>query len=477
MMQRAIRLAFARCFDINDDRRGRSLRWSAARSVASTTGRAPWKRLLTGVASIFLLIVVCVPTLDASPRVGGGPRNQKRQVVPASEGPSTANPKTGVYYALVIGIQDYRHLGKLNTPVNDAKAVATILHDQYRFKATVLLDATRRKILDALDRYRARLQDGDSLLVYYAGHGLYDSAADLAYWAPVDAETSSHDDWIVSNEITGVARAIPARHILIVSDSCYSGMLTRDARIATFAPSEHNAYIARMLQGKSRRVMSSGGNEPVADGDASGSPADHSVFANALLEGLRQINMDAFSAEELFSQYVEERVAGRSSQMPEYNFIRDSGHEDGDFVFFRASKKHTAAARDIPPQQPQKTAAVASSKDSNFILRNFKTMFVEAKNTHFFSSATLKAALTKNKDFASLNVQIVDDPAAADVALEVTYAFAWDYPFELKHQASSKVLLAGQGSGPFSGPVGATSVAAEFVKLAKPYRTESAHKD
>jgi len=32
-------------------------------------------------------------------------------------------------------------------------------------------------------------------------------------------------------------------------------------------------------------------------------------------------------------------------------------------------------------------------------------------------------------------------------------------------------LLASQGEGPFSGPLGAASVADEFVKLAKRYRT------
>jgi hypothetical protein len=64
----------------------------------------------------------------------------------------------------------------------------------------------------------------------------------------------------------------------------------------------------------------------------------------------------------------------------------------------------------------------------------------------------------------------VDDPAVADVVLDVGYTFAWDYPFSLKHQNTSVVLLSGKGSGPFSGPRGATSVAGELVKLLKPYR-------
>jgi len=77
--------------------------------------------------------------------------------------------------------------------------------------------------------------------------------------------------------------------------------------------------------------MASGGNEPVTDGGGSG----HSVFARALLDGLRGMSERVFTAEELFHGYIKERVAGKSDQTPEYNPLRNSGHEVGDFVFVR----------------------------------------------------------------------------------------------------------------------------------------------
>ena len=52
----------------------------------------------------------------------------------------------------------------------------------------------------------------------------------------------------------------------------------------------------------------------------------------------------------------------------------------------------------------------------------------------------------------------------------LSYTFAWDYPFTVKHQNTSVVLLTGKGVGPFSGPAGAASVATELVKALKPYR-------
>jgi hypothetical protein len=119
---------------------------------------------------------------------------------------------------------------------------------------------------------------------------------------------------------------------------------------------------------------------------------------------------------------------------------------------------------------PEKSELLALSKDREEILRNFKTMLVDARQAKYFSSAQLKAALGRNKDFNALKVTIVDDGAVADAVLEVTYQFAWDFPFALKHQNTSVVLVSGKGTGPFSGPRGATSVAGELAKALKPYR-------
>jgi len=248
--------------------------------------------------------------------------------------PPSAAPSGGSYYALVIGINDYRDLPKLRTPLSDAQAVAGLLRSQYGFQTKVLPNATRDQILTAMDDYRRSLSPQSSLLIYYAGHGYYDKDEDRAYWAPVDAQRDTYARWIIAEEITGAARAIPARHILILSDSCYSGMLTRAAS-PTVTPLEHTAYIQKMEGGRSRDVMSSGGNEPVADGDTPGHSPDHSVFANALLQGLTRMDLTEFSADELFSRQIKEQVGGRSNQVPEYSPIRDSGHEEGDFVFVR----------------------------------------------------------------------------------------------------------------------------------------------
>jgi len=122
------------------------------------------------------------------------------------------------------------------------------------------------------------------------------------------------------------------------------------------------------------------------------------------------------------------------------------------------------------PDAPEKSDLLKNSKDKEFILHNFKTMYVATKDIDFFGRDDMKAALHRNGDFEKLNITIVDDPRVADVVLEVSYTFAWDYPFALRHQNTTMVLVSGKGEGPFSGPLGAADVARQFVNAVKQWR-------
>jgi len=57
------------------------------------------------------------------------------------------------------------------------------------------------------------------------------------------------------------------------------------------------------------------------------------------IRALRDIEDQVFTADELFIKKIKESVGGRSSQMPEYNFIQNSGHDNGDFIFTRAGMR------------------------------------------------------------------------------------------------------------------------------------------
>lgn len=271
----------------------------------------------------FAALLVCI-----SPQAG----TQTRGLSAEEPNPQT-DLSNGRYYALIIGINDYHPpLSRLKTAVSDAQSVGKLLQQRYGFDVTYLLDqqATRYNILHTLDQYRNSLHKNDNLLIYYAGHGFSDREAEKAYWLPVDADSGESPNRIIADDLTTGVRVLPSRHVLIVSDSCYSGALTRDADSPV--PSDgRSAFLERMLRSRSRTLMASGGDEPVSDTGSNG----HSVFAFAILHALNEESQPVFTASDLFYGSVRQQVAGRSEQMPQYSIIRNSDHDEGDFVFVR----------------------------------------------------------------------------------------------------------------------------------------------
>ena len=248
---------------------------------------------------------------------------------PGSTGPSEAElagVDFGSYHALVIGNNDYSILPSLLTAVNDARRISKVLKERYGFQVTTLENATRSEILSTLGRYRRQLTQRDNLLIYYAGHGWLDEEADQGYWLPVDATPDDEVNWVSNNSITGKVRAMKAKHVLLVADSCYSGKLTRGVHIKRKDPE----YLRRIIDRRARLVLTSGGLEPVAD---SGGKRGHSVFASAFLDALEQ-NQGLLEGHELFTQ-IRRPVAVNSDQIPEYSDLRKAGHDGCDFLFIR----------------------------------------------------------------------------------------------------------------------------------------------
>jgi hypothetical protein len=261
-------------------------------------------------------------------------RTPKREVI-ITPGPNQASSAVP-YYALVIGNNDYQsaHIEKLKTAVNDANAVGNLLRARYGFRSTkVLLNATRVQMLTALYSYRNTLPENSSFLIYYAGHGTKDPQTKKVYWLPVDSEDNIDLNWISASTIITEISALRSAHVLVISDSCFSGDLTRALGVPREAndPSQHDAYLKKMLSSPSRTLMSSGRDEPVADNGCDG----HSKFACALLKSLQVIDQEEFTAGYLFQNYIQISVAGTSEQVPQYSVIPNSGHEYGDFVFSR----------------------------------------------------------------------------------------------------------------------------------------------
>jgi hypothetical protein len=241
--------------------------------------------------------------------------------------------KAGKYYALLIGVDAYSGFWKpLRNAVSDAKAIEQLLRNQYRFdqfKAIYDQDATRSNIISELEWLVANVKENDNVMIYYSGHGEFKKELNKGYWVPVDAKTSSTSNYISNSDIQTFLAGIPSKHTLLVSDACFSGDIFRGST-STVAFENSDKYYVKTYDLKSRQAISSGGIEPVMDGGKDG----HSIFAYYMLQALKNNSAKYFDASQLFSN-IKVPVGNNSDQSPDFNPIKNTGDEGGNFIFIR----------------------------------------------------------------------------------------------------------------------------------------------
>jgi hypothetical protein len=256
-------------------------------------------------------------------KLGSGTSTVAKVSKPAK--PAIPKLDYGDYYALVIGNNRYEHLQNLRTAVNDARNVADLLKVDYGFDVTLLENADRSQIVKSISGLRGRVGRQDNVLIYYAGHGYLDEAADEGFWLPVDASPDEPSNWIMTDRIVSQIRAMEAKHVMIVADSCFSGTLTRGLKIEQRTPE----WLKRIVKKKARTALTSGGLEPVSDSGG----GENSIFAHSFLSILKD-NDGVLDASKLFRQ-LKPKVMLNSDQTPEYGDIHRAGHDGGDFLFVR----------------------------------------------------------------------------------------------------------------------------------------------
>lgn len=231
------------------------------------------------------------------------------------------------YYLLNIAVDLYENdkWPNLNNAVSDSKRLENILLSKYGFQniSDPLYNgqATRENIIEALNHLSNLVSENDSLLINFAGHGSMNPKTGIGYWIPSDSNHSI-SSYIPNSTIIELIYGIEAKHILIISDSCFSGSFLNSFR------SSENFHYNKLIEKKSRHILSSGRDEPVKDGQ----PGNGSPFANSLIDFLEANNQEFISFVELHS-YVAKRTGSTSKQQPIACHIEGAGHEGGQFVF------------------------------------------------------------------------------------------------------------------------------------------------
>jgi len=296
--------------------------------------------------SIFLILIL----LSSTPFAYA----QRGVEVKSREDLNHKSGKLGTYRALVIGIDKYRDpkIPSLKTAVNDARVLANLLQNQYGFNVELLLDeqATRKAITKKLRDLAVRSTPDESVLIYFAGHGEIDRTLNDGYWVPANATGGDSTTYVDNTIVQKVMKGMKAKHVLLISDSCYSGTLFGEAR--ALPPLIDDKFYLNLYNEKSRWGMTSGNKTPVSDSGSEG----HSIFAYQLIKALKKNEKPYVTTQEIYSR-IAPIIANNSEQQPLCLPIRDTGDQGGGFVFV-ASTASTISATDSPSFLPKASPQV-----------------------------------------------------------------------------------------------------------------------
>jgi len=142
-------------------------------------------------------------------------------------------------FGLVIGIDDYQHINKLQGAVNDARDIADALRTAGARDVRTLLDreATRDRVLTTWRELIGRARPGDVLVVSYAGHGAQepervagseeDHLDEVVLLAGFDPDGAESYERIPDDDINQLLKESGQLNVLFVADACHSGTMTR----------------------------------------------------------------------------------------------------------------------------------------------------------------------------------------------------------------------------------------------------------
>lgn len=237
-------------------------------------------------------------------------------------------------HAVIIGINQYEHWPVLECAVNDAGSVKKRFEMTGFDEITMVLDheATQRRILTELfHTLPKKVGRNDRVLFYFAGHGQTEDLPDggkRGFIIPVDTDRLNYSASAISMEqVRSLSSRIPAKHILFVMDSCYSGLgLSRSFGLSP----KTGGYLAKIASMRAVQVVTAGGK-----GELVQEKAGHGLFTSYFLRGINgeaDINKDSVVTGTELGAYLRPTVSDASQQAQTPLYGRLEG--EGEFLFF-----------------------------------------------------------------------------------------------------------------------------------------------
>ena len=251
-------------------------------------------------------------------------------------------------HALLVGVNKFQHLPKnnwLEFSTRDVLSLREVLIQRYGFlpeNIIVLLDeqATLENIRKALGYLsnKERVKATDRLLIYFSTHGQsvnLQNGGKEGFLIPYDAKidlnrpgdlAGYYGTCLPMSSLWAYVESSPARHSLLLTDACFSGLLARSkgGRLG-------ETTLQKYLSLPAYQVITAGGQGEEAEED---SKLGQSYFTYCLVTDLKERAREkcaAFSVAQMFGDLkTEVTEKSRGLQTP---LMANYGGTEGEFVF------------------------------------------------------------------------------------------------------------------------------------------------
>jgi len=264
--------------------------------------------------------------------VNGGAMSSSRFVLVGKDAIANAVDINRKDMALIFATNSYDDLNNLVNPIEDSNDIAEILRTKFGFVTEVILNPTHEEIYEKISEYNAkRFNPQDQLLVFFAGHGIYDENLSEGFVAARNslANDKGRSTYIPHSILRQRLDNIKCEHIFLVMDVCFGGTL--DPEFAKNRSTENGDtsdtdLLIRKLSQKTRKFLTSGSKEYVSDGV----PGKHSPFASLFIQALKESGGKGNRIMTLYDLYP---YFQRMKTQPRFGKFSEKDESTSDFVF------------------------------------------------------------------------------------------------------------------------------------------------
>ena len=321
---------------------------------------------------------------------------------------SVAPAQAAKKVALLIGNATYTSAtATLRNPPNDVAAMKTML-ESAEFDVTVVSNATRVSMSEALDAFSEKAHGAEVGMVYYSGHGIELDGTN--YLVPVDAELKSdrsakYEAVTLDDVIAAVSGATTLKLVLL--DACRDNPFKSSMkRVATKGAPTRG--LARVDTSDNNLLIgyATAPGAVASDGEGSNSP-----YAQALVRHLTRPGLEIESALRAVAKEVHGRTGGEQVPFKTGSLFetvmlgRSNGGNVVDIV--PALETPTESAKKGCEGEYEQWERVKNSVDKNVVKTHLRVFFL----CDTAGTANARLAALRSQDKVALNaIMMLDDP-------------------------------------------------------------------